>query len=218
MRARLLTLAVTALVAAGCGGGAGGKRAAPRQLDPGGTLSALVRAASAGDEAASRKLVTASSRSRLELRRLAASTRQLAGARVLLSERVDATWAVAALVKGRSAYAVPLRREAGSWKVELGDPIRLRPLLPFPGRFAFRADPQIAAEAKASSDLFGIALWLDGVDFSVEGGGPRPGFATAYGRAGRELGPGVHVVVAFARTGADAVATAWTFRVREPAS
>jgi hypothetical protein len=215
---RLAPLAIVAALAAGCGGsGTSGppSQERPEALDPGGTLVAFVDAASAGDEAAARSFLTSPSRAGLDLSGLRAATAPVTGGRVIISQLVDGPWAVAAVVKGTHAYAAALRRVGGYWRVELGDPIRLRPILPHPGRLALSADPQIAAEARAGKDVR-LALWLDGSDFAVEGGGPRPGFITAFGRVGSELSPGVHVVVAFARAGRAAAATAWTFRVGEP--
>jgi hypothetical protein len=211
-------LAAVALLVAGCGGAATAvepSQERPEQLDPGGTLVAFLDAASAGDEAATRSFLTDSSQRVLDLPRLELAARPLVGGHVVISQLVDGPWAVAALVKGAHAYAAPLRRENGSWRVELGGAIRLRPILPHPGQLALTADPQIAAEARASADV-GLALWLDGIDFAVEAGGPTPSFITAYGRSGNELSPGLHVVVAFARAGPGAAATAWTFKVAEP--
>jgi hypothetical protein len=214
---RAAVAAALALVAAGCGGSTtpvAPSPERPEQLDPGGTLVAFLDAASAGDEVAARSFLTARSGRTHDLARLEAAARPVAGGRLVISQIVDGPWAVAALVKGSHAYAAPLRRVGRYWRVELGDAIRLRPILPHPGRLALSPAPQIAAEARARSGVR-VALWLDGFDFSVQGGGPSPGFITAFGRAGSDLSPGVHVVVAFARAGAAATATAWTFRVAE---
>jgi hypothetical protein len=221
---RAAALVAASLLAAGCGG-QGEQRTGtppttepskPKKLDPGETLVALLEAVDAGEEGRARSLVTRSSKRGLDLVALGGRARPLAGARIVLSELVDGPWAVAAVVKGTHAFAVPLRREGGAWRVELGDPIALRPVLPHPGGIALSSDPQIAAEAKSRSALLGIALWLDGVDFSVEAGGPRPGYVTVFGRVGHMLAPGLHVVVAFARAGKGATATAWTFRAPQP--
>jgi len=204
------------LLAAGCGGGG---VAGPRKaLDPGGTLLALLEAAEAGDDARTETFVTLASKPGLDVTRLTALAHLLVGARIVLSEPVEGPWAVAAVVKGMRVFAVPLRRERGAWRVELGDPIRLRPVLPHPGRIALSSNPQIAAEARASGDELGVALalWVDGVAFPIDAGGPRPGYVTAFGRLGHDLAPGLHVVIAFARAGTGAVATAWTFRAPGP--
>jgi hypothetical protein len=224
MRAGSVALVAVASLLAGCGGAGEPASTAPPPtvaqkavaLDPGETLVAFLRAAEIGDEARTRSLVTLASQGNVDLVLLTARARPLAGAKIVLSELVDGPWAVAAVVRGTQAFAVPLRREGGDWRIELGDPIALRPVLPHPGKLALSSDPQIAAEAKAGSALLGIALWLDGLDFSVQAGGPRPSYWTAFGRVGRVLTPGLHVVVAFARAGSGAVATAWTFRAPEP--
>ncbi len=206
-------LAAVALVAAGCG--TGGKRssdaARPKALDPGGTLLAFLGAAEAGDEAMSLTLVTLDSRRDLDFTRLTARAQRLEGGRIALSEPVETPWAIAAVVKGPWAYAVPLRREGGVWRIELRHPIRLRPILPHPGTVALSSQPQIAAEGKTRIGELGIALWLDGAGVPLNAGGPRPGYITAFGRFGHDLAPGLHVVVAFARASTGAVATAWTF-------
>jgi hypothetical protein len=217
-RGLLLASIAIILVGAGCGGSTSSSPPSherPEQLDPGGTLVAFLDAASARDETATRSLLTSASQSSLDLPRLSAAAAQVVGGRVVISQLVDGPWAIAAVAKGTHAYAAPLRRVNGQWRVDLGRTISLRPILPYPGRLSPTADPQIAAEARAGNDVR-LALWLDGADFAVEAGGPRPGFITAFGRVGSDLSPGRHVVVAFARSGRRAAATAWTFRVGEP--
>jgi hypothetical protein len=223
---RIAALLVCAAALAGCGSTEPSppeKKPPPpavtrRAAGPGDVLLELLHAARLRDATRAGTFVTAASRRRLHIARLAAEGRQLVGAKIILSERVEWPWAVAAVRRGNHVFAAAVRWERGSWRVELGDAIRLRPILPFPHTVALSADPQIAAEAKAATALIGMGLWLDGLAFSVEARGPRPSYATAFGRVGRDLSPGVHVVVAFARAGAGAVATAWTFSAPEPVS
>jgi hypothetical protein len=71
---------------------------------------------------------------------------------------------------------------------------------------------QIAAEISAKSDLAETALWVDGEELLVKGGGsPRTG--TIYGTTSAPLDPGMHVAVAYGRTAIAATAVAWAFRV-----
>jgi hypothetical protein len=72
--------------------------------------------------------------------------------------------------------------------------------------------PQVAAEISARDDLAETALWVDGKELLVKGGGtPRKG--TIYGTTSAPLAPGSHVAVAYGRTATTGTAVAWTFRV-----
>jgi hypothetical protein len=105
--------------------------------------------------------------------------------------------------------AVALRLVGTRWRPDRTGAVRVRILGPV--RSATR-QPQVAAEISAADDLAETALWVDGEELLVKGGGsPRKG--TIYGTTARPLAPGPHVAVAYGRTATAATAVAWTFRV-----
>jgi hypothetical protein len=129
---------------------------------------------------------------------------------LILSQTITSTFAVAAVGRGAEAYAAALRLENGLWRVELGSPVRIRPLRPKPAETVPRRT-QLAAEVAAGATIVEAGLWLDGVAFPTRGGGATPSELTMFGEASA-LSAGAHSVVAFASTGANAAARAWTFR------
>ena len=132
---------------------------------------------------------------------------------LILSQTITSTFAVAAVARGSEAYAAALRLENGLWRVELGSPVRIRPLRPKPAETVPRRT-QLAAEVTAGATLVEAGLWLDGVAFPTRGGGATPSELTMFGEASA-LPAGAHSVVAFASTGANAAARAWTFRASQ---
>jgi hypothetical protein len=131
--------------------------------------------------------------------------------KVVLAERLTSVWAVAAVAGGGSPYAAALRFEQGRWRLELGDPVRLRVLRPNAGE---RVDvtTQLAAEARASDPIDQAGLWLDGLAVPARAGGTSPQALSMYTTPSR-FGRGSHVVVVFAGAGRDAAALAWRFSV-----
>lgn len=75
------------------------------------------------------------------------------------------------------------------------------------------AVPQVAAEISAGAALVDSALWVDGVELSVKGGGLTPNRGTIYGAPAKALARGPHVAVAYGRTATHATVVAWSFRV-----
>lgn len=151
---------------------------------------------------------------------LTESLEDFRGGRVLLSRRLDAVWAVAA-VSGRfeqnggesepAAYAAALRRERGAWKVEL-DGLVITRLRPGPlERVGER--PEVRAEAQAGSGVRRLLLWLDGRAAGVGYARTSPFSAELQGRPAGRIEPGEHTLVAFAATAETAAALAWTFEV-----
>ena len=209
---RAAALAIATLLCAGCvhTGSEERPRAAKRER-PG---DVLVRFASS-DLATATQLVTRETRARIERGqvdiargvpwRLARRPRF----RVVLSERITADWAVAAIRWQRGVYAAALRRERGAWRVELGAPIRLRALRPDPGE-RLRVRTQVAVEVKASAPILEGGVWLDGKAVTTRSGGPSDRYLTFFSDADR-VGAGTHAVVAVALAGDGAAALAWTF-------
>ena len=110
----------------------------------------------------------------------------------------------------QGSKAVALHLVDGTWRPDRGGAVRVRILGP---EQAAARQPQVAAEISAHADLAETALWVDGEELLVKGGGtPRKG--TIYGTTSAPLEPGAHVAVAYGRTARSATAVAWTFRVR----
>jgi hypothetical protein len=139
---------------------------------------------------------------------------------VVLSERIDSRFAVAAIAGPRTAegtreplaaYAVALQLYGNQYKASLVAPVEIRPLGPDEGSTNGPVS-QVAAEFSAPVRVVQAGLWVDGKAIAAEPRG-NPRRFTAFGSSGT-LAPGWHSVVAFSEAGGSAVATAWTFRVR----
>ena len=224
MRWSCLLLA-TLLLAVGCG-----SDAEPSQ-DPGETLTRLVQAAGAGDAEAMWALLSKSSRDVLgptldefragpahELSEGLGSWQVSGSYEVVLSERIDERWAVAAIAGRRvvegekepnAIDATPLALEGGSWKVDLGGPARLTPTSPKPGSTTGH-ESRIAAAVAAPAAVEEARLWLDGEPIDAEARDSE-----VSGRGSQRLTRGPHSVVAFVRTADDAAAVAWRFTAAE---
>jgi hypothetical protein len=109
----------------------------------------------------------------------------------------------------QGSKAVALRRVNGTWRPDRSGAVRVRILGP---QHRAPRQPQVAAEFSARSDLAETALWVDGKELLVKGGGTAQR-ATIYGTTSSPLKRGSHVAVAYGRTATSATAVAWTFRV-----
>lgn len=223
MRSALVLAVLLAVAAAGCSLGSSDERTAnppattPVRPDIRRALELFLDAAASVDGERVAEHVSRPTRERGEepdggLRALARADDY----DLVVAEAVSVDWGVAAIARGEEAYAVPFRLENGAWKVELGGPVRLRPIAPDPGAVK-GVHAQVAVEIAAEAPIAFGALYLDGAPVAPQGGGPSPRYVTIFGSTG-ELEPGVHVVVAFAQAGEEASATAWTFRVRDRAA
>ena len=231
-------MAVGVFLLAGCAGGGGedGKTSAPpppasepleelllevERTRPGVVLRDFVRAAARRDEPRMWQRLSVPTRRRLgptldhfrgdSARALELELESL-GRRheLILSQTITSRFAVAAVAGGSEAYAAALRLENGLWRVELGSAVRISPLRPKPAETVPRRT-QLAAEVTAGATIVEAGLWLDGRAFPTRGGGATPSALTMFGEASA-LHAGSHSVVAFASTGANAAARAWTFR------
>lgn len=236
-------IAAVCLLATGCAGGGDERETAPAPspslpattaaaapADPGEALDAFIEAAAAADTQAMWELLTERSRERLgpsiaEFRagagaRLAERLASLAAANAgpVLSERITLDVGVAAVAGPGAAFAAAVRLEEGEWLLELGAPIRIRPLRPDPGE-TVHTRTQVAAEFKAPSAILEAGLWIDGRAVPARGGGVSPSYLTVFAEV-RELRAGAHSTVAFVLAGEDAGALAWPFRAEpeEPSS
>jgi hypothetical protein len=140
--------------------------------------------------------------------------------RVLLSRKLDDTWAVGG-VSGRfetedgdtepAAYALALRREGGKWRVELAGLV-IAKLRPSPADTTGDR-PEFRAEAQAGNGVERMLLWLDGSAARVHFERTSDFTGEIDGRPESKIQPGEHVAVVFARTPVTAGAQAWTFDV-----
>jgi hypothetical protein len=119
--------------------------------------------------------------------------------------RGSAGWAVVQ----QGSKAVALHLVNGTWRPDRSGAVHIRILGPL---HPSARQAQVAAEISAQTDLAETALWVDGEELLVKGGGTaRKG--TIYGTTSAPLDPGPHVAVAYGRTATSATAVAWTFRV-----
>ncbi|MCC6223731.1 MAG: hypothetical protein IT201_09625 [Thermoleophilia bacterium] len=112
-----------------------------------------------------------------------------------------------------AGYAAVLRDGGSGWKLELGGPVLLSPVVPGSGSLPAGVPAELVVGAEAPAPLEQALLWLDGkpVDAGLSGDSTAPAIT---GRGAEPLGPGPHVLVAFARAGADAAAGAWVIPAR----
>jgi hypothetical protein len=128
---------------------------------------------------------------------------------VEISENIGGGFGLVALSRGANAYAVPLRRESGTWRVELPGPLRIEVLGPPPGSRGKFVD-QIGVETHGPGGAGVGLLYADGVTLDAKSySGPNS--ATIFANFATKLAPGRHTAVAYASTGKNAVAKAWTF-------
>ena len=100
-----------------------------------------------------------------------------------------------------------------AWRPAARGTVKISVLGPKPGSKGNPTVPQVAASLSARADLAESALWVDGVELLEKGGGLTPTRGTIYGAPAAPLAPGRHTAIAYARTGAHALAVAWTFSV-----
>ncbi len=128
--------------------------------------------------------------------------------RLVVSEAITDRFGVVAVVRGRHAYAVPLRLDRGEWKVELPGSLTIEVIGPRPGSRG--AVAQIGVEVHGGGAEGTAVLYADGVTLlSKAYTGPRS--ATVFANLASRLTPGLHNAVAFATRGRNAAAIAWTF-------
>lgn len=208
--ALVVTLAVTVALA-GCGGS--GSEAPPTgksvtinvsTATPDTIVRVFLRDPSAS-------LLSPESRGRVSIATLRSRYASLAGADVLVSERITNEFGIVAVRKGAQATAFAMRLVGERWLIELGGPLRIEPLGPRPGA----REPvvaQIGAEVHGVSGSVTAVMWLDrqALDPKISAGANR---ATVYANFDPPVERGRHVAVVFAAGAHDATATAWTFTV-----
>lgn len=222
----MVMLAVAAAVA-GCGGdGEPSATTPPTETvapDPGReVVGTLVAAADEGDTKTMWELLSAGSQRRygptLEefeeglAPTLRESLAPFAGGElpVEVSENIGGGVGLVALSRGDDAWATALRREGPQWRVDLPGRLRISVSGPPPGsrgKFVNQIGIEVTGRAGAGTAL----LYLDGVTLDAEVY-PGPTSATVFANFASGIEPGLHTAVAFATSGDEAAATAWTFR------
>ena len=231
-------LLALALVAAGCGGG--GKSATTTTAvttvalpttttsgDPGkDAVDALVAAARAGNTDAMWGMLSTSSRERLgptlgEFKsgaggELADSLAGFRDYKVIVSERITPEFGVVAIDGSRdgkrAVYAVPLRLVGERWKLELGSPVKVKPLGPLPDA----VEPVVGQIGVAVGGPAGVGTAVMYLDGRAEN--PKvyttATNSTLVSNFDPALAPGRHTVVVFATDDRNAAADAWAFTVK----
>jgi len=140
--------------------------------------------------------------------------------RVVLSRRVGARYAVAALAGTRTedgerepyTYGAALVREPVGWRVEL-DAAALSGLRPDTDEDEAPTGVRVAARASAGAPVRALVAWLDGRPLELRVERADPFVAEAEATVAGPLPAGRHDVVVFARSSEGAAAAAWPFRV-----
>ena len=138
---------------------------------------------------------------------------------VILAEKPAPRWAVAAIVGTRTeagveqtaAYAVALRLEEGYWRLEVGGPVKLTPVVPSTGVKA-GTSPQLGMKVEARAPISDAAVWIDGSPLPALAAGPDASTLLVAGPPDSPLAAGTHVGIGFARAGDQASALAWPLR------
>jgi hypothetical protein len=218
---------VVILVLAGCGGSKSAQTTTvhlqPAPADPGkAAVDRLLAAAKAGNTEAIWGMLSIASKRRLgptpgEFEsgaggELADSLGSFRNPKVIVSERITPDFGVVAIDgrrRGqRSVYALPLRLEAGKWKLELDSPVHVKVLGPQPGSRGLVA--QVGAAVTGPGGSGTAVMYLDGHTENPKVVGTASN-ATLFANFDPALDPGRHTVVVFASDGQNAGATAWAF-------
>ena len=136
--------------------------------------------------------------------------------RVIVNVTVDRGLGLLAIGggRGRAAFAAPLRRERGAWKVEIDPVFTVQAVRPLPDENV-RKRTQLFAEVAAPQRIDASGMWFDGLPFYARTYSSRDGkHVSMWDEAPQPLTRGRHTVVAFASAGPEAAANAWVFTVR----
>lgn len=136
---------------------------------------------------------------------------------VVLSVRATDLWAVAAISgfavnqgdKQYGAYAVPLTRENGRLKIELGGTVSFGPLTP-DTELPSGPTPDVSTEISASEPILESRIWVDGSGLAPT---LSPDELLLSAEVTNPLPSGRHTVVTFAATQSSAGANAFVFTV-----
>lgn len=121
------------------------------------------------------------------------------------------SWSVVQVTKGGRAQAVAFELLGDRWKPDRSGNVKVKILGPQPNSTVVKL-PQVAIEITAPAPFVESALWVDGTEL-IEKGGGSPTSGTIYGAPAKDLAPGYHVAVGYARTATTGTAVAWIFHV-----
>jgi hypothetical protein len=217
------------LALAACGGGNDQAqtttiRLQPAPKDPGkAAVEAAVAAAAAGKTDQLWAMLSTRSKQRLgpTIRRFESGAGgalvdrfgSLRDRKVIVSERITPEFGIVAIDGRRNGErvveAVPLRLEGTDWRLELGGPVKIRPIGPLPGKHE-PVVAQIAAAVTGPGGSGTAVMYLDGHTENPKVAGTSSN-STLYANFEPALDPGRHTVVVFASDGQEAGATAWDF-------
>jgi hypothetical protein len=231
-------LVVLAFALAGCGGGKSVETTAPATTAPTPTTSAdpgkaivdaFWVAARLGNAQALWALLSTSTKERLgptlddfrkgRVTELAKGLGAFTSFRPIVSERVTPEFGMVAIdgfrlvreSRTRAVFAVVLRLEGSRWKVELGGPVKVRPIGPDPNARE-TVVAQVAGAVEGPGGAGTAVMYVDGQTENPHVAGTATN-STLYANFEPALDPGRHTVVLFAVDGREASATAWAFSV-----
>jgi hypothetical protein len=121
------------------------------------------------------------------------------------------SWSVVQVTKSGRALAEAFELLGGQWKPDTSDNVKIEILGPQPNSKATKM-PQVAIQFTAPAQFVESAIWVDGTEVLEHGGGSKTR-GTIYGAPAKDLTPGLHVAVGYARTATTGTAVAWVFHV-----
>jgi hypothetical protein len=121
------------------------------------------------------------------------------------------SWSVVEETNKGHALAEAFELLGGHWKPDTTGNVKIEILGPQPHTRAAKM-PQVAIAFTAPAPFVESAIWVDGKELLEKGGG-SPTRGTIYGAPAKNLAPGLHVAVGYARTATTGTAVAWVFRV-----
>jgi hypothetical protein len=139
---------------------------------------------------------------------------------VLLAVETPGGFAVAAVGGVRmaeggeqlGAFGFALRPVRDTFRVEIGGPVEITPLVPERG--VVEPGDELAFGVRAPGPIDEGAIWVDGRPIKSRAFGEDPSQLVVAGPPPDPLVAGPHVVIGFARSGDEATALAWTVGVR----
>lgn len=121
------------------------------------------------------------------------------------------SWSVVQVTKGGKALAEAFELLGNQWKPDTSGTVKVEILGPQPNAKVTKK-PQVAIQITSPAPFVESAIWVDGTEVLEKGGG-TPTRGTIYGAPAKNLAPGAHVAVGYARTATTGTAVAWIFHV-----
>lgn len=207
---RVAATLLLAVALAGCGGD-------NKPADPGrDVLGGFLQAAADHDTGAMREYLSPQSAKRFDDAELGALSRRLDSLsethRFVVSERITDGFGVAVVATGADVYAAAFRKTGDDWGLELKGPVQITPLGPRPGARETGV-AQVAVELHHAPGTGVALLYLDGQSLPDTRIYRQGDEATVFANLEAMASAGRHTVTAFATSGANASARAWTFFV-----